>query len=182
MAEEIKEILEDHDEIDVEALKSELAKLKAERERLKTSLDRTASEVADYKKKYREKLDAEEQEKLNRQEHDDYVKGLERQIKQNEAFARYSSLGMGLELAKETAEFEVAGDISKVTDNIKKYQDTLVESAKTKWLESRPEIKSDNGGSSDDLITAEQFAKMSYAQKNELYKKDRELYNKLAGH
>lgn len=144
---EVPDIQETETKKTYEELVAELAKANAEKERLKTSLDRTSSEVADYKKKYREKLNAEEQAAEKQKEKDEYVKGLEKKIQTNEAFKRYTSLGMDADLAMQTAQFDIDGDTDSVTANIKTFQQALLENEKAKWLKSRPEVNHGHGES-----------------------------------
>lgn len=171
---------EDEQKKSYEELVAELAKTKAEAERLRISIDRTSSEAADYKRKYREKLSEEEAAAETQRERDEYVRGLEKQIKTNDAFKRYTDLGMNTELAMQTAQFDVDGDTENVFKNMKTFQSSLLDAEKAKWLGGRKEIHADNHESADE-ITAEDFSKMSYKQRVELANKNPDLYKKLKG-
>ena len=124
----------------VEELMTQLAQERAERAKLKNSFDRTSSELADTKK-------ADE-------EHKKYVEGLETKIKTIDATKRYMGLGMDEKLAEETAAAEIAGDVDKVTDNMKKYQDALIKAKEAEWLKSRPPV---NAGHEEDKDEKDPF-------------------------
>ena len=142
----------------VEELMTQLAQERAERAKLKNSFDRTSSELADTKKQLKARLTAEEQEaqakKEADEEHKKYVEGLETKIKTIDATKRYMGLGMDEKLAEETAAAEIAGDVDKVTDNMKKYQDALIKAKEAEWLKSRPPV---NAGHEEDKDEKDPF-------------------------
>ena len=63
-------------------------------------------------------------------------------------------LGMDEKLAEETAAAEIAGDVDKVTDNMKKYQDALIKAKEAEWLKSRPPV---NAGHEEDKDEKDPF-------------------------
>lgn len=133
----------------VEELMTQLSKERAEKERLKTSFDKTSSELAATKKQLKERLTAEEQEaeakREREEERENYVKGLEKEVAINRAMKRFLSLGMNEDLAMETAEAEYDRDYEKVTANQKKNQDEKIKAAEAEWLKSRPDVNAGNG-------------------------------------
>ena len=66
-----------NDEVDY---KAEFEKLQSEFSNVKKSLDKASSEVADYKRKERERLSEDEKKTIEAEERETYYKGLERRI------------------------------------------------------------------------------------------------------
>lgn len=149
---------QDKSEPTVEGLMAELAKVNAEKERLKTSFDKASSEVANYKKKLREKQTAEEQEAEAKREQEEnfknYVKGLETKIALSEATKRYMGLGMSEEFASETAQLELEGDQEAVTVNMNKHMENMIKAKEAEWLASRPPVNAgqDDGKDEDPFL------------------------------
>lgn len=132
----------------VEELMAELAREKANSSKLKATNDKLSSENADWKKKLRARQTAEEQAAADREEaqrvHEEYVKGLERNIGLIEAKTRYMDLGMDANLAMQTAEAELDGDRETVMSNFRKHQDALIAAKQAEWLKSRPQVQNGN--------------------------------------
>lgn len=141
----------------VEELMTQLAQERANNAKLKNSFDKTSSELANTKKQLREKQSAEEQEeeakKEAEEEHRKYVKGLEDTIKMTNATNRYLAFGMSPEMAKDTAEAELAGDMEKVTELMGKHNAEKIKAAEAEWLKSRPPVNAGQGeGEETDLF------------------------------
>lgn len=137
----------------IEELMTELAKEKAERAKLKNSLDNASSEAAKYKKALREKQSAEEiqtEEKLKAQEeHNKYVAELEAFKRKAEAKARYALQGMNEELATQAAEAEVSGDYDLLAKVHKQHTEALLKAKEAEWLKNRPDPNVGNDGGGD---------------------------------
>ena len=133
----------------VEELMAELAKVNAEKAKLKNSFDEASSDAAKYKKALREKQSAEEiqtEEKLKAQEeHNKYVAELEAFKKKAEAKARYALQGMNEELATKAAEAEVKGDMDELASIQRKHTENLLKEKEKEWIKSRPDINIGNG-------------------------------------
>ena len=133
----------------VEELMAQLAQERANNAKLKNSFDKASSELANTKKQLREKQSAEEQEeeakKEAAEEHKKYVQGLENTIKMTNATNRYLALGMSGDMAKDTAQAELDGDMVKVTENMSKFKDASIKEAETEWLKSRPPVNAGQG-------------------------------------
>ena len=139
----------DENQPTVEQLMAEMAKLNAEKAKLKNSLDEAASEAAKFKKALREKQSAEEirteEEQKAQEEHNKYVAGLEAFKKQAEAKARYALQGMNEELATKAAEAEVKGDYDLLASVQRQYAQELIKAKEKEWLKNRPDISAGNG-------------------------------------
>ena len=133
----------------VEELMAELAKVNAEKAKLKNSFDEASSDAAKYKKALREKQTAEEiqtEEKIKAQEeHNRYVAELEAFKKKAEAKARYALQGMSEELATKAAEAEVKGDMDELASIQRKHTENLLKEKEKEWIKSRPDINAGNG-------------------------------------
>ena len=142
----------------IEELMTELAKERAERVKLKNSLDNTASEAAKYKKALREKQSAEEiqnEEKLKAEEQQrQYIKDLETFKAKAEAKSRYALMGMSEELASQAAEAEVSGDYDLLADVHKKHTESIIKAKEAEWYKNRPDP---NVGSGDDVKEKDPF-------------------------
>lgn len=150
-------------------------------ERLKQSISKLSSENADWKRKYNSTLSDQEQQKVQLEEREKYYQEIERENKSIKLKAEFKNSisddkiienivvkmidGNLLEAVKELNKF-----ISAEKENVKKsIQDELLRSNPT------PPPQQGNAG----VITKEQFAKMDYNERAELFTKDPELYNKL---
>ena len=58
---------------------------------------------------------------------------------------RYLALGMSGDMAKDTAQAELDGDMVKVTENMSKFKDASIKEAETEWLKSRPPVNAGQG-------------------------------------
>lgn len=138
----------------VEELMAQLAKERAEKERYKVALNKSSSEAAEYKKKFREKQTAEEQEEEAKREqqeqHDKYVKGIETELATIKATKRYMGIGMPEDLAADTAKAEIKGDNEAVTANMKKFMDVTIKAKEADWIKNRPPVNAGNGEDGDD--------------------------------
>lgn len=141
----------------VEELMTQLAQERANSAKLQNNYNKVSSEAANYKKQLKAKQTAEEQEEEAKreaeEEHKKYVKGLEDTIKRTNATNRYLAFGMSPEMAKDTAEAELAGDMEKVTELMGKHNAEKIKAAEAEWLKSRPPVNAGQGeGEETDLF------------------------------
>ncbi len=110
-------------EVTIESLMAEIATLKADNVKLKSTNDKLCQSEGELRKQLRTKMTAEEQAKeleaQQKAEHDEYVSGLEKKIATIEATARYIDMGFEPDKAAETAAAELDGDKETVNANIK---------------------------------------------------------------
>ena len=138
----------DEKEPTVEELMAQLAQERANSAKLQNDYNKASSEAANYRKQLKAKQTAEEQEEAKREaeeEHKKYVKGLEDTIKMTNATNRYLALGMSGDMAKDTVQAELDGDMVKVTENMSKFKDASIKEAETEWLKSRPPVNAGQG-------------------------------------
>lgn len=123
----------------------------------KETFDKTASELAGYKRQLREKMSEEEQAKLDREARDkelmEELESLRKDKLLSQHVNRYLKLGYDEELAQSTAEAMVAQDFDKVFSN----QQTFL-AAREKEILKKQTLNNDkrppagNGGGSNDYV------------------------------
>ncbi len=146
----------------------------------KDVFDKTASELANYKKQVREKMtadeikakeDAEKQEKLQ-SEYD----ALMRKVALSENKAKLIGLGYEDKLATETAEAMLDGNLEKVFANQKKHLDAVEKKIREDVLHSTPKPE---GGNSASTMTKEKLRGMSATERYEFAQKNPEEYKAI---
>lgn len=126
---------------------------RAEKARYKAAVTKTSSEAAEWKKKFRARQTAEEQEADAKREETERLREQNQQIEHElatmRATARYLKQGMDEKLAKECADLETAGDSDALMSKLSAHWDSRIEKAVKKaqedLLASRPDINAGNG-------------------------------------
>ena len=185
-AEETKVEKDDTNEVDVAAKLAELTAqnqaLMTEVAKLKKASDKNASEAADYKKKYRETLSAQEQASIDKAE-----KEAEREEKYNQLLRenqiskyvrQYMKQGYSEELATKAAEAMYDGDTDALFNVQTEATTAIIKQKESEWLKSRPDV---NAGTGTQGVTKEQFETMNMMQRSELRRKSPEVYEQLVG-
>ena len=154
----------------------------AEIDRLKNALSKSNSEAAEIKRQLREKMSAEE---LKAKEDAEKMEAL---IKERDALLRektiatykssYLSLGYEENLALATAEALANGELEKVFANQKKHHESVEKKIRADVLKETPKPE---GGSGSEIITKENFSKMSIAEQHKYSVEHPEEYKKLYG-
>lgn len=185
----IKEILGDKykDNMTLAEIESALSDIdvqdessKKEIEKLTNSLSKSNSEAAEYKRKLREKQSEEELAKEEREKELATLKEENASLKREKLIAdnenQLIALGYDTKLAKETSLALVDGDITKVFENQKKFNEQLKKSIEAELLKKTP---TPPGGTGDNTITKERYRAMSLAEKQKLADENPTLYKKL---
>ena len=149
----------------------------------KDTFDKTASELAQVKKDLKARMTEEEvkaqaaAEELEKYKTEAEALRREKNIANNKA--QFISAGFDEALAQETAEALENGDFATVFKNQKTVIENVKKIAKGEAMAQTPTPagKADEGGKT---ITKEQFNSMSMAERTELYKTNRELYDELS--
>ena len=149
----------------------------------KDTFDKTASELAQVKKDLKARMTEEEvkaqaaAEELEKYKTEAEALRREKNIANNKA--QFISAGFDEALAQETAEALEKGDFATVFKNQKTVIENVKKVAKGEAMAQTPTPagKADEGGKT---ITKEQFNSMSMAERTELYKTNRELYDELS--
>lgn len=137
------------------------AQTKAEKERLKTSVDSLTKKNKELTVQVRERMTADEQAneelKAQRAAEKQELEELKTWKTITEATGRYKVLKMDDKMAKECAEAEVNGDFQKITDNyakhIKAIEKAAAESAINQFLSERPDIKAGAGRDKEEPLS-----------------------------
>lgn len=186
----IKDLLKDayKEGMTVEEIETALAGIElptdnsAEIERLKNALSKSNSEAADFKKRLREKMtadeikakeDAEKQEKLQ----SDYD-ALVKKVTISENKAKLLALGYEDKLATETAEAMANGELDKVFANQKKHLEAVEKKIRQDILKDTPKP---DGGNAGTTITKEQFDAMGYTERLKVFNENPEIYKEYTG-
>ena len=148
----------------------------------KEVFDKTASDLADYKKQLREKMssdeikekeEAEKQAKLQ----SDYD-ALLRKVALSENKAKLLGLGYEDKLATETAEAMLDGNLDKVFANQKKHIEAVEKKIREDVLHNTPKPE---GGSSSDTMTKEKLRGMSPSERYQYSVEHPEEYKQIYG-
>lgn len=135
---------QNNEEVSVESMMAEIAKLKAENAKNKTALDKALHNNGELTKKLREKMTASEQEEEAKRERDEtiqkHIKELEDYKRRSEARERYLTMGMSAEHAKLASEAEVAGDMEALAKVQSQHTAALLKEKEAEWLKSRPDV------------------------------------------
>ena len=185
-AEETKVEKNDTNEVDVAAKLAELTAqnqaLMTEVAKLKKASDKNASEAADYKKKYRETLSAQEQASIDKAEkeaeRDEKYNQLLRENQINKYVRQYMKQGYSEELATKAAEAMYDGDTDALFNVQTEATTAIIKQKESEWLKSRPDV---NAGTGTQGVTKEQFETMNMMQRSELRRKSPEVYERLVG-
>jgi hypothetical protein len=153
----------------------------SEIERYKNATSKANSEAAEWKKKHNALLSEDEKAK---QENADYIAKLEKQnaeLLEERDVAKYKTellaTGYSDELATETAKALFNGDVSTVLKNQAKFVTEQKKSVIAESVKNTPIPPT--GNNNGNVLTKEQFNKMSLSEQLEVYERTPELYNEL---
>lgn len=147
----------------------------------KEVFDRTASELAEYKRKLREKMSEEERKEAERQEAEAALKAELESLRKEAAItknkAKFLSLGYDEKLAEDTARALADGDFEKVFANQAIHLENVKKAAIAAALANEPKPPAGGGGGAE--ITKEQFDAMGYSDRLKLFNEQPEIYKKF---
>lgn len=136
---------------------------KTEREKIKASFDRTASEAAEYKRKLSERLTKEEADKLAQEEREKAIADMlaeREQLLAEKRVANYTtalmSAGMDAETAGGLAKDLPEGVSNQFFDGVKKFIETVTANVRAELLKEQPRLTSGMPPASADVKKAEQ--------------------------
>ena len=189
---DLKEILGESykDGMTVEEITEALAKVEMpkaddkseEIAKLRKAVSDANSEAKKYKDEIRAKMtedeikakeDAEKWEKVLK-ERDELLK--EKNISAHKA--KFLANGYTEDLADKSAKALVDGDFNAVFKYLGEYRTSIEKQFKAENIDNMPKPNGGSGGEPE--ITKDQFDNMTYLQRNELYQKNKELYEKLS--
>lgn len=164
---------------------NEIAQLKEELRKTKKEKDKASSEAANFKKALRAKQTTEEREaeELAEQKRlaDEEKESMRKELNHMKAVSAYKNIKEAetIDLLIEAVSESDHSAIATIMQNeIDKAVKEAVKAERIKILKENPPAKVGTGDAPQ--VTQEQFNKMSYSQKVELYDKNPELYTKLS--
>lgn len=132
---------------------------KAEREKLKASFDKSASETAEYKRKLADHLTAEEKAKMEREQADKELREELEQLRNDKRISNYTaklvSTGISADVASGLATNLPDGIPDQFFDGIKKFITDLSAQIKADLLKEQPKLSAGMPLTSTDVKTAE---------------------------
>ena len=149
----------------------------------KDVFDKTASELAQTKKDLKARMTEEEIAKAEHEaelkKYKEQAESLQREKNIADNKAKFISLGYDDSLATETAEALEKGDFATVFKNQQTVIENVKKIAKGEAMASTP-APAGKATDGSKTITKEQFDKMGYAERTELFNTNRELYEELS--
>ena len=172
----------DFDKMDADALRNlisgidipddksdEFAKLQAEYQKVKSSFDKTASELADAKKREKASMTAEEAAKAERDtEMRELTEKYEALLKENTLSkhkASFVAFGLDEKAAEETAAALADGDYEKLFANLGKYKSDFEKSIRADVIKGTP--KPSDAGGTEKYKTKDDILKITDARKRQ---------------
>lgn len=132
---------------------------------LKSSFDKTASEAADYKKKYREKLSDDEKKKAEQEEALRTLREENDTLKKAQTVAEYTAhfigLGFSQEKAAETAKAMAEGDMDAVFRNTAEVNTAREKAIRAEAMKQTPVPPAGDG---NEVMTKEKFDKLDWSK------------------
>lgn len=120
--------------------------------KLKRNLEKSNSEAADYKRKWKESLSEQEKASMEKAEeqakHDEEFAAMKRELSINRLSENFMELGYTKEQARKAGEAQVDGDTETLFKIQKEVQEKAIAEKEAEWLKSRPQIQ--QGGNSDE--------------------------------
>lgn len=148
----------------------------------KETFDKTASELAETKKKLKAKLTEDEQKEIDRAAAEEAIKNeletLRKDKTVSETKAKYLGLGYDEKLATETAKALADGDMDKVFANQALHLENVRKASAAETLADEKTPPAGKGGST---ITKEAFEEMGYSDRLQLYNEQPEIYKQFTG-
>jgi hypothetical protein len=149
----------------------------------KDTFDKTASELAKLKKEYKAKLTEDEQRAIEEKEAklrmEEELAGLKREKALAEHKARFLSNGYSEDLATSSAMALLDGDFDTFFKNQATYQADLEKKYKSDMMAKTPYPK--GGSGNHDIMTKENFKKLSFADRDKWRTEHPEEYKLLYG-
>lgn len=146
----------------------------------KSQFDKTASELANYKKQLREKLSDEDKRKAEIEEtlnsYKEQIEALQREKKTSDLNNRFMGIGYGEEEAKKATKAFMEDDLDTLFTIAKTFNDGAEKRVKANLLKDQ---KDPDGH--DTKITKEDFRKMSTAERYKFSKENPEAYKEFYG-
>lgn len=179
--------IENFDELDADTLREFIKEFKyddhtEEFMKAKKRNDELSKENADYKRKLNSATDQSKQEKAESDDKyndlSDKYNNLVKDYEISKNASKFQKLGYTEELAHDTATAIFEGDTERVIKNQTVFQTAFEKKIREDVIKNTPKPDVKGKPKSGDL-TKEEFDKMGYTERMELYTENKELYDKL---
>lgn len=166
---------------DTSALEARIKALESERDKLKQSVTNASADASEWKKKYQSKLSEEDAAKEKQEEANAALQQELETLRSERNVANYKSqfmsIGFDDEIAVEAAQALNGGETAKVFDALRKFIATHDKQLKENAFRTNPTLSGGMGNVK--AITKEQFDKMGYTQRLEVFKQYPDLYKEF---
>lgn len=163
----------------IEELQERLKKLETENGKLRQANTNASAEASQYKKKYNELLPEKERLENQQKEQETALREELEKLKAERNVANYKSqltapdIGVEASLAQEMAEAMNSGDTAKVFEGLRKFIVAHDKSLKENAFRNNQTLQ---GGTSGKAVSKEEFEKMGYMERLEVFNKHPDLY------
>ena len=167
--------------VDLSALQAELAKFKAENEKLKNAQSNASGEASKYKKLLNERMSEEEKKAAETKELIEQLKADNAALKRAQALAEQKAglVGIGFEgeLAEKAATAFFDNDFASFAGHLKEFVTAHDKAKAAEDIRNTP--RPGIGATGTAAITQEQFDNMGYSERLKVFNEQPELYKTL---
>lgn len=161
--------------------KAKFEEVQTNYERLKSNFDKVSSEVAEHKRKDKERMSDEQKRAVELEEREAYYKTIE---KENALYKFKSSLSTSIKddkvlnaVAEYYANGEIEEAIKKQNDYYAKYQAELEKTIKADLLQKNPQSMPQNDGNKPTMTRSQIMAIDDYAERQQKIAENIDLFN-----
>lgn len=159
-------------------LAAQVKKLLSENEKLRQANTNASADASKWKKQYQEKLSEEDRRKEQEEEQTATLRQELETLRAERNVANHKSqllsIGFDENLAQEMAEHLNAGETAKVFDGLRKFVVAHDKQLKETAFRNNPTLHGGNAG--DKAVSKEEFDKMGYKERVEVFNKYPDLY------
>ena len=149
----------------------------------KDLVDKASAEASQYKKELRALQTEEQRKEAERKEAEEKRNAQLQELLKEKTIAEYNANllinGYSAELANESATALADGDFTKFFENLNSFIGYKEKAIREELLKGTPTPKT--GTRKEEILTKEQFDKMTFAERNKLFSENKDLYEQLTG-
>lgn len=164
---------------DIDSLKAELERMKADNEKLKKAQSNASSEAANYKKQLQERMSEQERAAAETKDLIETLKAENEKMKREQDVAVRTAAYIGIGFDEATAKQAAEAFGGNFEDSIIALKNFITAHDKALNADALRATPRPDAGATDPTITKEQFNNMTYTERAKLFEEQPELYNKL---